>query len=202
MYLFAIMDWYSRKILAWELSNTLDTEFCLKCLKQVLKSSGIPEIMNTQIINDETAVKTTTKICVVANGCHENYNDAVLLERYMADTNNVVICDNYIEADLICLLGCANTLHMETESKELKEHIQATKRPDSRLLVMGCLAKIRPDLGSDQEELNSSLGQINPEALSFRDIEASLSAHSLYCDTIPRSRTSKPQGKKDFLPKS
>ena len=47
MYLFAIMDWYSRKILAWELSNTLDTEFCLKCLKRVLQSSGIPEIMNT-----------------------------------------------------------------------------------------------------------------------------------------------------------
>jgi putative transposase len=47
MYLFAIMDWYSRKILAWELSNTLDTEFCLKCLKRVLQSSVVPEIMNT-----------------------------------------------------------------------------------------------------------------------------------------------------------
>lgn len=47
MYLFAIMDWYSRNILAWELSNTLDTEFCLKCLKRVLQTSGIPEIMNT-----------------------------------------------------------------------------------------------------------------------------------------------------------
>ena len=99
----------------------------------------------------------------------------------MADTNNVVLCDNYREADIICLLGCATTLHMETESKALKEYIQATKRPDSKLLVMGCLANLRPDLGSDEEDLNSSLGQINPEALSFRDIESSLSAHSLYC---------------------
>ena len=33
MYLFTIMDWYSRKVLSWELSNSLDTVFCLKALK-------------------------------------------------------------------------------------------------------------------------------------------------------------------------
>jgi putative transposase len=47
MYLFAIMDWYSRKILAWELSNTLDAAFCLKCLKRVLQSFDNAGIMNT-----------------------------------------------------------------------------------------------------------------------------------------------------------
>jgi putative transposase len=47
MYLFAIMDWYSRKIIDWELSNTLDLTFCLECLKRALRHSGIPEIMNT-----------------------------------------------------------------------------------------------------------------------------------------------------------
>lgn len=47
MYLFAIMDWHSRKILAWELSNTLDTRFCIKALNRALKTSGTPEIMNT-----------------------------------------------------------------------------------------------------------------------------------------------------------
>ena len=141
--------------------------------------------MNTKIMQDERTAKSATKICVVANGCHENYNDAVLLKQYMDDTKNVVICDKYMDADLICLLGCANTKHMENESQALMEHIQATKRPDSKLLVMGCLAKIRPDLGSDEEDLNSSLGQMNPEALRFREIEASLSAHSLYCDTDP-----------------
>lgn len=47
MYLFAIMDWYSRKIIDWELSNTLDHSFCLECLKRALKHSGTPEIMNT-----------------------------------------------------------------------------------------------------------------------------------------------------------
>ena len=47
MYLFAIMDWHSRKVLDWELSNTLDLSFCLDCLKRAIKHSGIPEIINT-----------------------------------------------------------------------------------------------------------------------------------------------------------
>jgi putative transposase len=47
MYLFAIMDWYSRKIISWELSNTLDTTFCLSALRRALRISGKPEIMNT-----------------------------------------------------------------------------------------------------------------------------------------------------------
>nr|WP_240195121.1 IS3 family transposase [Desulfobulbus rhabdoformis] len=47
MYLFAVMDWYSRKIIDWELSTTLDTAFCLKCLNRALLTFGSPEIMNT-----------------------------------------------------------------------------------------------------------------------------------------------------------
>lgn len=47
MYLFAIIDWYSRKIIDWELSTTLDTEFCLRCLKRALASSEKPDILNT-----------------------------------------------------------------------------------------------------------------------------------------------------------
>lgn len=46
MYLVAIMDWYSRKILAWELSNTLDTSFALKALDDAL-SRGKPEIFHS-----------------------------------------------------------------------------------------------------------------------------------------------------------
>lgn len=48
MYLFAVLDWYSRKVIAWELSNTLDTEFCIRCFrKAVLKAGTTPDIFNT-----------------------------------------------------------------------------------------------------------------------------------------------------------
>ena len=47
VYLVAVMDWYSRKVLAWRLSNTLDSGFCVDCLDESLKAYGIPEIFNT-----------------------------------------------------------------------------------------------------------------------------------------------------------
>lgn len=45
-YLFAIIDWYSRYVIEWQLSNMLDTEFCLEALERAL-SKGTPEIFNT-----------------------------------------------------------------------------------------------------------------------------------------------------------
>jgi putative transposase len=47
MYLVAVMDWYSRKVLSWRLSNTLDSGFCVECLEQALQTYGTPEIFNT-----------------------------------------------------------------------------------------------------------------------------------------------------------
>lgn len=46
MYLVAVLDWYSRYVLAWQLSNTLDGYFCLDALLQAL-ARGRPEIFNT-----------------------------------------------------------------------------------------------------------------------------------------------------------
>ena len=46
VYLVAIMDWYSRSVLSWEVSTTLDTSFCLSALEKALKASH-PEIFNT-----------------------------------------------------------------------------------------------------------------------------------------------------------
>lgn len=46
-YLVAIMDWASRKVLAWRLSNTLDASFCVDALEEALGRFGAPEIFNT-----------------------------------------------------------------------------------------------------------------------------------------------------------
>ena len=46
LYLVAIMDWYRRKVLSWRLSNTLDADFCVVALEEVLEKYGDPEIFN------------------------------------------------------------------------------------------------------------------------------------------------------------
>ena len=46
LYLVAIIDWYSRYVLSWKLSNTLDADFCVEALEEALKK-GKPEIFNT-----------------------------------------------------------------------------------------------------------------------------------------------------------
>jgi putative transposase len=47
MFLVAIMDWFSRYVLAWELSNTLESEFCVEALNRALAEHGAPGISNT-----------------------------------------------------------------------------------------------------------------------------------------------------------
>lgn len=47
LYLAAIMDWHSRKVLSWRLSNTMDTRFCVEALEEALALYGTPDIFNT-----------------------------------------------------------------------------------------------------------------------------------------------------------
>lgn len=47
VYLVAVIDWYSRRVLGWRISNSLDTAFCVDCLEEALDQYGQPEIFNT-----------------------------------------------------------------------------------------------------------------------------------------------------------
>jgi putative transposase len=47
MYLAAVMDWHSRKVLSWRLSNTLEADFCVAALEDAIAEYGIPGIFNT-----------------------------------------------------------------------------------------------------------------------------------------------------------
>lgn len=47
LYLVVIMDWHTRKVLAWRISNTLEAEFCVDALNEAIHKCGPPEIMNT-----------------------------------------------------------------------------------------------------------------------------------------------------------
>lgn len=47
VYLVAVMDWYSRKVLSWEISNTMDDSFCVSALESAIRLYGIPDLFNT-----------------------------------------------------------------------------------------------------------------------------------------------------------
>jgi putative transposase len=47
VYLVAVIDWYSRRVLSWRLSNTLDSQFCVDALEDAIATYGAPEIFNT-----------------------------------------------------------------------------------------------------------------------------------------------------------
>jgi len=46
-YLVAIIDWYSRRVLSWRISNSMETVFCVDCLEEALRTHGKPEMFNS-----------------------------------------------------------------------------------------------------------------------------------------------------------
>ena len=59
MYLVAVMDWHSRKVLSWRISNTLDADFCVEALQDALRRFGAPEIFNTDQGAQFTSIEFT-----------------------------------------------------------------------------------------------------------------------------------------------
>ena len=62
LYLVAIMDWHTRKVLAWRLSNTLEADFCIEALNEAIHRFGAPEIMNTDQGSQFTAFAWTDRL--------------------------------------------------------------------------------------------------------------------------------------------
>ena len=85
MYLIAIMDWATRKVLSWRLSNTLDTRFCVEALKEALFKYGAPEIFNTdqgcQFTSEAfTSVLKTWNVRISMDG-KGRFRDNIFVER-------------------------------------------------------------------------------------------------------------------------
>jgi putative transposase len=62
LYLVAIMDWFTRKVLAWRISNTLENEFCVEALNEAIHRFGPPEIMNTDQGSQFTSFDLTDRL--------------------------------------------------------------------------------------------------------------------------------------------
>lgn len=85
VYLVAIVDWYSRRVLAWRLSNTLTTDFCIEALEEAITRYGTPDIFNTDQGSQFTSAEFTgvlkaheIRISMDGKGC---WRDNVFVER-------------------------------------------------------------------------------------------------------------------------
>ena len=85
VYLVAVMDWYSRRVLSWRVSTTMDTGFCVEALEEAIERYGCPEIFNTdqgsQFTSDEfTSVLKRNDIRISMDG-KGRWVDNVFVER-------------------------------------------------------------------------------------------------------------------------
>lgn len=85
LYLVAILDWATRRVLAWRLSNTLTTDFCTAALKEAIARYGTPEIFNTDQGSQFTSadfiallLKHDIRVNMDGKGC---WRDDVFVER-------------------------------------------------------------------------------------------------------------------------
>ncbi|MFY9329934.1 MAG: IS3 family transposase [Georgfuchsia sp.] len=85
VYLVAILDWYSRRVLSWRVSNTLTTDFCLDAVREAIARHGTPEIFNTDQGSQFTSSEFTgllkehgIQISMDGKGC---WRDNVFVER-------------------------------------------------------------------------------------------------------------------------
>jgi putative transposase len=85
LYLVAVMDWHSRKVSSWRLSNTMDEDFCVEALEATIAGYGVPEIFNTdqgsQFAGTAlTGVLKREEIQISMDG-RGRWMDSVLIER-------------------------------------------------------------------------------------------------------------------------
>jgi putative transposase len=85
IYLVAVLDWYSRRVLSWRVSNTLTTDFCLDAVREAIVRYGTPEIFNTDQGSQFTSSEFTgllkehgIQISMDGKGC---WRDNVFVER-------------------------------------------------------------------------------------------------------------------------
>jgi putative transposase len=86
LYLVTVMDWYSRKVLSWRLSNTMDTAFCLEALEEALDRYGPPEIFNSDQGSQFTSLDFTQilkdrKVRISMDG-RGRWRDNIYIERF------------------------------------------------------------------------------------------------------------------------
>ena len=109
LYLVAVMDWATRKVLAWRLSNTMDADFCIEALEEALSRHGRPGIFNTDQGSQFTSPRFTdvlrragVRISMDGRG---RWMDNIFIERLWRSLKYECICLNAFETGSEARLG-------------------------------------------------------------------------------------------------
>jgi putative transposase len=109
-YLVAIIDWYSRAVLAWRLSNTMETGFCLEALEAALEQHSAPDIFNSDQGSQFTSERFTDRLKAadirISMDGRGSYQDNIFTERlwrsvkyeevYLREYTSITIAEQYI----------------------------------------------------------------------------------------------------------
>ena len=109
LYLVAIMDWATRQVLSWRLSNTMDVEFCIEALEEAMQLHGKPEIFNTDQGSQFTSPRftkilsdATVKISMDGRG---RWMDNVMIERLWRSLKYECVYLNAFETGTAARIG-------------------------------------------------------------------------------------------------
>lgn len=126
LYLVAIMDWHSRKVLSWRLSNSMDAGFCVEALKDALARYGTPEIFNTDqgsqfTSTDFTDVLRDAKVKISMDG-RGRWIDNRMIERLWRSLKYECIYLNAFETGSEARNGIGNWITYYNERRPHSSH--------------------------------------------------------------------------------
>jgi len=127
VYLTAVVDWFSRKVLAWRLSITMDTAFCIEVVEEALAKHGKPQIFNSDQGSQFTSVAFTDllkkhEIAISMDG-KGAWRDNVFLERLWRT----------IKYEEVYLRACASVPEARASLGRYIDHFYNARRPHSSL---------------------------------------------------------------------
>ncbi|MDA7423076.1 IS3 family transposase [Tritonibacter multivorans] len=126
LYLVAIMDWHSRKVLSWRLSNSMDAGFCVEALKDALARYGPPEIFNTDqgsqfTSTDFTDVLRDAKVKISMDG-RGRWIDNRMIERLWRSLKYECVYLNAFETGSEARDGIGNWITYYNERRPHSSH--------------------------------------------------------------------------------
>lgn len=134
---------------------------------------------NSQITRSVCHPIGRKRFYVLSNGCHESFLDAAMLEKHFDNQGKYVLTNNVAEADLVVLLGCSVMQTKEDQTRHLIELIQERKNPEAKLIVTGCISKVRPELLSRERD-DTQLSEEIDDLLFLKNVDSDIKANFPY----------------------